>query len=304
MGGHAMASAPPSSGDPREGPLVVVLPDPESVALAVATAVVSEAHRAVDRSGRFTLSLSGGSTPRRAYELLGRTPFADDIPWDFTDIFWGDERCVSPDDPRSNESMARAAMLDHVPIPADQVHPMRCPGIGGSEAEASDAAMAADEAAIDYETLLRGQVSALDLVLLGLGKDGHTASLFPGSDALREKERWVAPARQSVESGGAGAGDTGGTGGAKGEAPLWRVTLTAPYINRAAAVFFIVYGADKAGVLRQVLEGDTSGADGGAGLPAQSISPTGGKLVWFVDEEAASQLDRGKYPRKERGWPR
>ncbi len=268
------------------GPLLLVLPDPETVALAVATAVVSEARRVVGANGGFSVALSGGSTPRRAYELLGRPPFADHMPWGATHIYWGDERCVGLDDPRSNESMARTAMLGHVPIPPAQIHPMRCAG-----AEAGDAEAAAQKAADDYEALLRARDSALDLVLLGLGQDGHTASLFPGDDAARERDRWVAAARQRP-----GAGDPGGDG------PLWRVTLTAPYINQAATVYFVVTGADKAGVLRQVIEGGAPGADGGrTDLPARSIAPSSGRLVWFVDEAAAVQVHQGRLSRRERG---
>ena len=131
---------------------------------------------------------------------------------------------------------------------------------------------AAREAADNYEALLRDRDSALDLVLLGLGQDGHTASLFPGSDASRERDRWVTVARQP-----SAAGD------AEGDPPLWRVTLTVPYINQAGAVYFLVTGADKASVLRQVLEGVAPDCDsGGADLPARAIVPASGRLVWFV----------------------
>jgi 6-phosphogluconolactonase len=253
--------------------LVVVLPDAEALALAVAAAVVAEARLAVKRTGRFSVALSGGSTPRRAYELLGRSPFADLVPWAATHVFWGDERCVDPSDTRSNERMVREALLDHVSVPSGQVHPLRC-----------TLALLAGEAAEEYEGLLRAHGSAMDLVLLGLGEDGHTASLFPGSDALDDHGRWVLPALQ----------DAGGeTEAAVG--PLQRVTMTASCINQAASVLFVVSGEAKAGVLRRVMAEEAGpGCRPADILPAQLISPSNGRICWLVDEEAASELDQGR----------
>jgi 6-phosphogluconolactonase len=231
---------------------------------------VAEARLAVKRTGRFSVALSGGSTPRRAYELLGRPPFADSVPWALTHVFWGDERCVDPSDVRSNERMVREALLDHVPVPGDQVHPVRCSG----------SALLADEAAEEYEGLLRAHGPAMDLVLLGLGEDGHTASLFPGADTLDDQGRWVLPTLYDAVGGTAAAG------------PLWRVTLTASYINQAASVLFVVSGKAKAGVLRQVIaEEAIPGHPPVNMLPAQMIHPSKGRLRWLVDVEAASELD-------------
>jgi 6-phosphogluconolactonase len=217
------------AGDP-----VIVLPDVESLALAVAAAVVIEARRAVKRAGHFSVALSGGSTPLRAYRLLAERPLVEQAPWPSTHVFWGDERCVDPTDPRSNERMAREALLDHVPVPDVQVHPMCCEAPASDEAwTGATAARLARDAADRYETLLRAHGSVMDLVLLGVGEDGHTASLFPGSDALHESERWVLPTLQH---------SMGDGGGGDWTEPLWRVTLTPTFINQAGAVVFIAPG--------------------------------------------------------------
>lgn len=265
------------------GAPVMVLPDVESLALAVATSVVVEARRAVKRSGRFAIALSGGSTPERAYRLLAERPFAGQMPWASTHVFWGDERCVDPGDRRSNERMAREALLDHVPIPEAHVHPMRCvpPASGGAQRGDLTSRLARD-AAGRYDKLLRAQGSVPDLVLLGLGEDGHTASLFPGSAALQDAERWAVPALQ---------GSPGSAGSSGGVEPLWRVTLTPACINQAGAVFFVVSGAGKAAIVKAVVadEADHGRSPGGA-LPARLIRPVNGVLCWFLDEPAASQL--------------
>ncbi len=267
------------------GSSVAVLPDVESLAAAVAVTIVAEARRAVKKTGRFTIALSGGGTPKPIYELLARPPFAGLVPWEATHVFWGDERCVRPADPRSNERMARLALLDHVPIPAGQVHPMRCAGREGrAPRKLATGESVARQAADDYERLLRdffgaGPLGAgIDLVLLGIGDNGHTASLFPGSEVLQEQERWVAAAYEDPAT----AAATTGTG-----ERLWRVTLTAPFVNRAALVVFVVSGASKAAVVKEAIQGDPDPRD----LPARLIRPAGGRLWWLLDEEAASQLE-------------
>ena len=245
---------------------VEVCADQAAVTRAAAEMVVELAAQAAAARGRFSVALSGGSTPKALYELLATVEYARRIDWPRVHVFFGDERCLPPTDPQSNERMARLALLDRVALPPENVHPMRC---------AQDAA----GAAAAYERELRSFFAAaaparpdrtFDLVLLGLGTNGHTASLFPDLCAVRETERWVVAEYVA---------DVG----------QWRMTLTAPAINSAAAVTFIVTGAEKAAVLRRVLEGrrdlDTT--------PAQAIAPQpGGRLRWLVDAAAAAELKK------------
>jgi 6-phosphogluconolactonase len=243
--------------------MIRVYPDLEALSQAAAALVVKQAGLAVISRGRFSLALSGGNTPRRTYELLAQPPFVTQAPWNRMHIFWGDERCVPLDDPRSNARMARQAWLDHVPIPETQIHPLNC-------------AQAPAAAAQQYEAQLRkfftGQPHRLDLVLLGLGENGHTASLFPGTSVLQEKSRWAAEVYVA-------------------EQDLYRVTLTAPLINQAAVVAFLVAGDSKAGVLREVLQGPRNVEH----LPAQLIQPQNGELLWLADRKAAAQLPTGPF---------
>ena len=238
--------------------MIRVCPDQESLSRAAAELFAEEARHAVQSRGRFSVALAGGETPRRTYEILAQSPFRELVPWRETHIFWGDERCVAVDDPRSNARMARLALLDQVPVPATQIHPMAC-----------DRSLL--EAAGEYETLLSEFFAAtsprFDLVFLGLGEDGHTASLFPGAATLQELQRRV------VEHISPGEG-------------LHRLTLTVPAINGAALVVFMVSGSGKAPILRDVLEG----APETAFLPARLIKPTEGRLLWLVDRDAASLL--------------
>ncbi len=244
---------------------VFVHPDADTLALATAALFVEEARRAVSERGRFTVALAGGSTPKRTYELLAQPLLAQLVRWEAVHVFWGDERCVTAADPRSNERMAREALLDHVPIPPDQVHPVRCQG-------------EAQRAAEEYENLLR-PFSSLDLVLLGLGDNGHTASLFPGSEVLGEQERWVVAAFVD-------AADSAHTTAAG--ADLWRVTLTAPFLNRATTVVFLASGPGKAEIVKKIIEGPVDGTL----LPAQLIRPRSGRLLWQLDDESAALLGR------------
>jgi 6-phosphogluconolactonase len=238
--------------------MIKVYPNLEGLSQAAASLVVEQANLAVAVRGRFCVALSGGSTPRRTYELLAGPPFRDQAPWHRMHIFWGDERCVPLDDPRSNARMAKDAWLDHVPLPESQIHPMYC-------------AQAPAEAARQYEAHLRqfftGHPHSLDLVLLGLGDNGHTASLFPGTPVLKETERWVAEVYVA-------------------EQDLYRVTLTAPFINQASLVTFLVAGEGKAGVLKEILHGPRDPER----LPAQLIQPQTGEILWLTDLKAAAQL--------------
>ncbi len=238
--------------------MIKVCADLEALSLAAAELFASEARQAVQANGRFTVALAGGNTPRRAYELLASSPFREQIPWQKTHVFWGDERCVPNDDPRNNALMARRALLDHVPVPREQVHPMVCD-------------RHPMEAAAEYEVLLRGFFPRgrprFDLVLLGLGENGHTASLFPGTSALEERQRWVSEVYLADEG-------------------IYRLTLTAATINQASLVVFLVSGSDKAQILRKVLKE----AQDPRCIPARLIKPVDGGLLWLVDRQAARLL--------------
>jgi 6-phosphogluconolactonase len=234
-----------------------IFPDQESLSLAAAALFVQLARQAVAARGRFSAALCGGRTPSRTYELLAHLPFRDQVPWDRVHVFWGDERCVPLDDPRSNFGLAHLAFLNRVPIPPAQVHPIRCQG-------------SPEEGAHRYEHELRacfGEAPRFDLIFLGLGENGHTASLFPHTAVLKERSRWaraVFPAGQDLP----------------------RVTLTAPVINRAAVVAFLVTGASKSGVLKEVLYGPRDHDR----LPAQLIRPERGELLWLADRAAGSEV--------------
>src|SRR6266571_1822768 len=163
--------------------MIRIYADPEALSHAAADLFAEEACHAVESRGRFTVLLSGGETPRHVFELLAGKPYLDRVPWEGVHVFWGDERYVPPDDPRSNALMARGALLDHVPLPAAQIHPVPY-------------RFSPRESAVEYEKLLRAFFAdgppRFDLVFLGLGTNGHTASLFPGTSAVDERERWVA----------------------------------------------------------------------------------------------------------------
>jgi 6-phosphogluconolactonase len=242
--------------------MIRICADLEVLSLAAAELFAAEARQAVQARGRFAVALSGGSTPRRTYELLAREPFREMVPWQHTHVFWGDERCVPGDDPRNNARMACQALFDHVPVPPGQIHPMVCNG-------------SPREAAVEYEALLRGFFDnwrpRFDLVLLGLGENGHTASLFPGTSALEEQQRWVAEVYLAEEE-------------------QHRLTLTAEAINQASLVAFLVSGYDKAPILRNVLKE----AQAPHNIPAQLIKPVDGGLLWLVDRDAASLLRQRK----------
>lgn len=239
-----------------------IFPDVQSLSEAAAHEWVRCAREAAAARGRFTIALSGGSTPKHLYQLLAGEPFRSQVDWSHVEIFWGDERCVPPDHPDSNYRMAREAMLANLPIPAEHIHRI--------EAERSDR----DAAARDYEAVLARafgvaigrEPPALDLVLLGMGPDGHTASLFPQTQALDETKRWVVanPVPQLHTQ---------------------RLTLTRPILNRAREVLFLVAGADKAERLAEVLAGPADPKR----LPSQTIQPEG-QFLWFLDRAAAARL--------------
>jgi 6-phosphogluconolactonase len=243
---------------------VVVVDDADALAREAAAGFVRRAREAVAARGRFTVALSGGSTPKRLYALLAdpAAPFRADMPWDKTHLFWGDERHVPPEDPQSNYGMVRAELLSKVAIPASNGHRI--------EAELPDAAEAArryDAELTRAFALAPGEFPRFDWMLLGIGPEGHTASLFPGSTALGEREH-------SVVSNWVEKFDT------------FRITMTLPVFSRAAAVAFLVAGADKAEIVRAAL--DPAGPPDA--YPCQLIQPDSGELLWLLDRAAASGL--------------
>jgi 6-phosphogluconolactonase len=225
---------------------------------AAADAFVAKAQAALAAHGRFSVALAGGGTPKPLYELLATAPYRDQLDWSRIEVFFGDERCVPPDSPRSNYRMAHAALLSKLPLPAANVHRLR------GEDEPALAALAYEHA---LRAVFRRAWPRFDLVLLGIGDNGHTASLFPGCACLRERERAVCA--QYVES-----------------QREWRLTLTLPVLDAAAAVWLLADGAGKADVLSRVLDGPWQPDV----LPVQYVAPAQGEYVWWLDQAAAAQL--------------
>ncbi len=236
-------------------------------ALAISRAAASEFVRlaadAIRERGMFSVALSGGSTPKRMFEILADPPLSERVDWSRVHVFWGDERSVPADHEDSNFRMAREALLSRVPIPADHVHRM--------QAEREDKVAAASDYAHEIARVFGcapdGKPPVFDLVLLGMGPDGHTASLFPETEALGERSRWVVP--NFVP-----------------KFDTYRMTLSAPFLSNGREILFLVAGADKASVLAEVLEGPRDSQR----LPSQLIEPTGGSLRWFVDRAAGAAL--------------
>jgi 6-phosphogluconolactonase len=242
-----------------------IVEDADELAETAAGMIVDLATSAVAQRGRFTVALAGGETPRATYERLAVPPLSEVMPWARTFVFFGDERGVPADHPDSNYGMARRALLAKVPIPPRQI--FRIPGEGSDpETVATDYARTIGEEL----KVRRGEVPRLDLVLLGVGIDGHTASLFPGSPVLKETFRIVAAVHAAAAS-----------------IPE-RITLTYPILNAAACVIYLVSGAEKAKVVRAAL-GDRGGA-----VPAAMVRPTDGRLLWILDRPAAALLPAGR----------
>lgn len=243
-------------------PEIRVFVDPEALTQAAAAEFMQQANQAIQSRGQFTIALSGGSTPKSLYALLATRPWRNQIPWNQVHLFWGDERHVLPSNPSSNFRMTQERLLFQVPIPQKNVHRIK--------AENPDAKAAAAEYEQDLKQsfcLGEHQFPRFDLVLLGMGSNGHTASLFPGTDAVHEQTHLaVASWVEELNSD--------------------RITLTPPVLNNAACVIFFVTGSEKATMLKTVLEGVYQPDR----LPAQIIRPTRGKVVWMIDQAAASSL--------------
>jgi 6-phosphogluconolactonase len=237
------------------------LTTPQDLFQAAAEVFIGAATEAVAQRERFVVALSGGSTPRNLYTLIAANASAN-LPWDQMFFFWGDERHVPPNDSESNYSMAKEALLSKVPIPPANI--FRVPT---ENPDASAAAEAYEQTVQKFFGLAPGEFPRFDLILLGMGPDGHTASLFPETAALQEKSRlvvanWVEKLKAS------------------------RITFTLPVLNAARLVAFLVSGIDKAAALHEIFEGNAAGEK----YPSKLVRPDEGKLIWFVDKAAASEL--------------
>jgi 6-phosphogluconolactonase len=241
--------------------MIEIFANAQELARGAAEYFVARSGEAVAQKGFFTVALSGGSTPKSLYQILADAdePFHAQVPWSRTHFFWSDERHVPPDHPDSNYRMAHEAMLSRVPVPESNVHRVH--------SENPDASTAANEYEQTLLQLTKQTLPQLDLILLGLGPDGHTASIFPGSEVLHETKRLVAA--PWVEKFNA-----------------HRITMTLPLLNNGASILFLVSGAEKAEIVKQVLEGPKL-------FPAQAVEPTHGQLVWMLDEDAAKNLNHG-----------
>lgn len=250
---------------PKQSTQVLIFDNPDEVAQVAAARFVGLGQAAIAERGRFTVALAGGSTPKRVYELLASESYTEQLDWSKVHIFFGDERCVPPDDAESNYRMANEALFARVSLPPENIH--RINGVGDAIANAR---LYEDEMRTFFNDAAWPR---FDLVLLGMGDDGHTASLFPGTEVLNERDAWVAGLW--VEKLGA-----------------YRITLTAPAINHAAHIIFLVTGENKAERLAEVLRGEN---DSAVRLPAQLIKPLDGSLRWLVDMTAATHFgNRGE----------
>lgn len=243
---------------------VVVFPDLDGATAEAATRFAAISEQAVAVRGACAVALSGGDTPKALFARLAEEPYRGRIPWERLEVFWADERCVPPDDPQSNYKLADDLLLSKVPVPRAQIY--RMPGDMPDHAKAAAA----------YAETLRTHLPAtpdgwprFDFILLGIGANAHTASLFPHTQAVRERERTVVA--EFV-----------------GEVGMWRMTLTAPVLRRAADILFLASGASKAEAVRAALEGPPNGDD----VPASLIRPVGGRVAWLLDRAAAAGLGR------------
>jgi len=252
---------------------IKICADADAISREAATRFVDAARDATERDGKFSVALSGGSTPRKLFEKLALPETQSRVDWNAVHLFWSDERAVPPDDKDSNFHTAHESLITHIPIPEANIH-----RIAGEQAQVSDAG--AEQAAAEYEAEIRrvlqtpdNEMPRFDLIMLGMGADGHTASLFPTTTALDET--------------------------ARGVVSVWvekmntrRVTFTFPLLNHAAHVMFLIGGADKSHTLRDVLQPENEAAK----YPSQRVKPTNGKLTWLIDEAAASELNRDALP--------
>lgn len=239
-------------------PEIKIFPDPAQLARGAANEIKRVAQASLLNKEYFTIALSGGSTPKTLYSLLAGEPWRSEIPWRNTHFFWSDERHVPPSHPESNFRLADEALLSKLSLPGENMH-----RISGELPDPAVAAHEYEQELKNFFNLSANQAPRFDLVLLGVGTDGHTASLFPGTSALRERERlcvanWVE------------------------ELSTWRITLTLPVLKSAANVIFLVSGIEKASIVHAILYGEEREL-----YPAQLVQPERGSLYWLVDQAAA-----------------
>lgn len=234
-----------------------IAPDPDALSRDMADWISRDMEKAFRYRDIYTLALSGGSTPERLYRLLAAPPYSGEVNWEKVHFFFGDERYVPFTDERNNGKMAYDTLLSHIPVPEDHIHYM-------------DTTLPPEESARSYEALLKeyfpGNGATFDLVLLGMGDDGHTLSLFPGSPVIKEAEKWVAAPYVNAQE-------------------MYRITLTPPVVNRSRAVAFMVTGEKKTKTFKAVTEGPYQPEK----YPSQIINPADGDLHWFVDAAAAGK---------------
>lgn len=240
-------------------PQVRVFPSDKELFRASAEKFCEIGKQAIAEHGRYTVALSGGSTPKGLHHELA-TAFAKELPWDKVFFFWGDERHVPPDFPESNFRMAKETLLSKLPIPADHIFRMR-----GELPDANQAGALYEQWLREFFRPAAGQVPQIDFILLGIGPEGHTASLFPGTKAVEEKQHLVVGNYVAVHS-------------------TWRITCTYPVLNNGANVMFLVDGASKADIVRTALK------DPSAKLPCQGVKPVNGNLMWYLDKAAGAKL--------------
>ena len=240
---------------------IVVFPDTEKLTYAAADYVVKVAQWSIASHGRFTFALSGGTTPKKLYGLLATEPYRSQIAWEKVAIFWSDERCVPPDDAESNYHLAQEVMLSQLTLSPTQIHRM--------PADEADRDAAAEKYSLEMQRVFGETLPRFDLIQLGMGPEGHTASLFPHQPSLHEQQRLVIPVTVP-------------------KPPPPRLTFTPPVLNAAQHVLFLVTGSEKADAVQAVLEGNYQPDE----YPAQIVQPSQGDITWMLDEAAAAKLHK------------
>jgi 6-phosphogluconolactonase len=241
-------------------PKVTVKENPAELAQAGADLFADIAKDCVSNYDRFSVAVSGGSTPRAMHCLLAQEPFLSEVPWNKTHIFWVDDRCVPHDDPASNFGAARSDLIALVPIPAENVHPIPV------DTPPQKGALKYQNDILDFFNPANGEIPCFDLIIMGIGRDGHIASLFPGCKELEEKKRLIVPVKG-------------------GDPFVHRLTMTLPILNNARETIFLVSGSNKAEIVKEIFYKKDSC------LPAQMIKPANGNLTWLMDSEAARLIE-------------